>query len=193
MIRAIVFDCYGVMVGSSFWDIYHAAGGDIRKDQQFVDDMLARANAALISNEDFSRTVAKQLHISVDEWLEYTRRMEQPNKPLLEYIRAELKPHYKIGLLSNANRDSVERRMPADALAMMDAVVVSGEVGYMKPDSEIFELTAKRLDVLPDQMVFIDDLQDYVDAARRLGIPSVRYTSLEALRPKLTEILSDER
>ncbi|HSX34654.1 MAG TPA: HAD-IA family hydrolase [Candidatus Saccharimonadales bacterium] len=190
MIKAIVFDCYGVLVGSSFWDIYHAAGGDVRKDEQFIDDMLARANAALISNDDFNRTIAERLHITIEEWADYTQRMQQPNKALLAYMRDELKPQYKIGLLSNANKDSVERRLPAEDLALLDAVIVSGEVGYMKPDPEIFELTAKELDVTFDEMVFIDDLQDYVDAAGTLGIHSIRYTSLEALRPKLAEILT---
>ena len=190
MIKAIVFDCYGVLVGSSFWDIYHAAGGDIRKDEKFIDDMLARANAALISNDEFNRTIAKQLHITVEEWADYMQRMQQPNKPLLAYVREELKPHYKIGLLSNANKDSVERCVPAADLAIMDAVIVSGEVGYMKPDPEIFELTAKELGVSYSEMIFIDDLQDYVDAAIALGIHAIRYTSLERLRPKLTEILN---
>lgn len=190
MIKAIVFDCYGVLVGSSFWDIYHAAGGDIRKDEHFIDDMLARANGALISNDDFNRTIAKRLRITVGEWADYTQRMQQPNKVLLAYVREELKPHYKIGLLSNANKDSIERRMPAADLAMMDAVIVSGEVGYMKPDPEIFELTAQELGISYDEMVFIDDLEDYVDAAGTLGIHAIHYTSLERLRPRLAEILN---
>jgi HAD superfamily hydrolase (TIGR01509 family) len=180
-----------VLVGSSFWDIYHAAGGDIRKDEKFVDDMLARANAALISNDDFNRTIAEKLHITPEEWADYIQRMEQPNKVLLAYVREELKPKYKIGLLSNANKDSVERRMPAEDLAILDAVIVSGEVGFMKPDPEIFELTAQKLGVSYDEMVFIDDLQDYVDAAGTLGIHAIRYTSLERLRPKLAEVLAN--
>lgn len=189
MIKAIVFDCYGVLVGCSFWDLYRAAGGDAERDEAFIAEILGRANAALISEDDFARAVAGHLDISVAEWLALTVRLEQPNEELFAYIQSDLRPHYKIGLLSNANKYSVERRIPADKQALLDAMVVSGEVGSVKPQREIFELTAERLSVGFDEMVFIDDLERYVQAAEAYGIRSIQYRDLVSMKRELEALL----
>jgi FMN phosphatase YigB (HAD superfamily) len=190
MIKAIVFDCYGVLVGQGFWDTYRAAGGDTEKDKQFIHDMLARANAALISSEDFAQTIADQIGISVDDWLATTARTQLPNEPLFEYITTTLKPKYKIGLLSNANVGSVERRIPPEKQAIFDAFVVSGEVGCMKPDREIFQIEADRLGVTFDEMVFVDDLSGFTAAATGYGIKSIQYKDFVSFKTQLEALLT---
>ena len=190
MVRAIVFDCYGVLVGHTFWDMYAMAGGDIQKDEQFIAGMLARANSALISEREFAEAIAAQLGITAGAWLAVTNRMEQPNEALFTYIREALKPNYKIGLLSNANRGSVERRLSAAQRALFDSFIVSGEVGCMKPDREIYQRAADDLDVAFSEMVFIDDLQPYVDAAAHYGITALRYRDLLTLKKQLAKVIS---
>jgi FMN phosphatase YigB (HAD superfamily) len=193
MIKAIVFDCFGVLVGSSFWDIYRAGGGDTDKDEAFIDEMLGRANAALISGEDFTNAIARRLGISPEAWLTLNARMQQPNEELWAYIQAELKPHYKIAMLSNANRGAAERRVPAEKRALLDTIVVSGEVGCMKPEREIYILTAERLGVAFSEMIFTDDIQEYVDAAESFGIKSIRYRDLVSFRRQLEALLQPKR
>jgi FMN phosphatase YigB (HAD superfamily) len=190
MIKAIVFDCYGVLVGHSFWDTYAEAGGDIEKDEEFIHEMLARANSALMSNEEFAHTIAGRIGIPVKKWLEVTSRMERPNEALFKYIAGELKPNYKIGLLSNANAGSVERRLPAEKRALLDAFVVSGEVGHMKPEREIYQKVADDLGVEFGEMVFTDDLQPYVDAAAGYGIHAIRYRDLASFKKQLKRALT---
>ncbi len=55
-----------------------------------------------------------------------------------------------------------------------DAVVKSFEVRLRKPDSAIFEL-AKRLLPMESEIVYFDDLEANVEAARALGIRGIRY------------------
>lgn len=192
MIKAIVFDCYGVLVGRSFSDVYEAAGGDARKDSAFIEEMLGKANAGLISPDEFATVVAQKLGITNETWMTINAQIQLPNEQLFEYIRNELKPKYKIAMLSNANKGSVERRIPADKLALFDAVVVSGEVGCMKPDRRIYEITAQRLGVAFSELIFIDDIEEYVAAAETCGIASIRYTDFEAMRTALeTRLLAN--
>lgn len=190
MIKAIVFDCYGVLAGQSFWDTYRAAGGDPVKDREFIHEMLGRANAALISNTDFAAAIADRIGISTEEWLAATVRTQSPNEPLFAYITSVLKPIYKIGLLSNANVGSVERRLSPEQLALFDAFVVSGEVGCMKPDREIFQIVADRLGITFDEMVFVDDLKQFTGAAESYGIRSIQYRDLEDLKHQLERLLA---
>lgn len=64
-------------------------------------------------------------------------------------------------------------------------VVVSGEEGVMKPDPRIYEITARRIGAPPSSVVFFDDRQDNVDAARAFGFDAVLYTTPEAMADAL--------
>jgi putative hydrolase of the HAD superfamily len=68
---------------------------------------------------------------------------------------------------------------------MFDDVVISGEVGLRKPEPEIFLLAARRLDLKPEQCVFIDDLELNVDGARAVGMTALLHTSYDETRRAL--------
>jgi len=67
-------------------------------------------------------------------------------------------------------------------------VLVSGEVGVIKPDPRIFELLLERFAIDPKRAVYIDDVAANVDAARPFGIHTVRFTTPSALRAELAEL-----
>jgi 2-haloacid dehalogenase len=64
-------------------------------------------------------------------------------------------------------------------------IVVSGEVGVIKPDTRIFELLIERFAIDPDDTVYIDDVEANVIAARLFGIHSIQFTTAAALREEL--------
>jgi putative hydrolase of the HAD superfamily/hydrolase len=68
---------------------------------------------------------------------------------------------------------------------MFDDVVISGEVGMRKPDPEIFLLAARRLDLKPDECVFVDDLELNVDGARAVGMTAILHTEYDETRRAL--------
>jgi len=189
MIKAIVFDCFGVLVGSSFWDVYRASGGDPVKDAAFIDEILDRANLGFITSSELRKLTAEHLGISYEALTATMRRIERPNIDLFAYITSELKPRYKIAMLSNAVPGAPQSHLTAEQLALLDAIVVSGEIGHAKPDREAFQAVVDRLDVTFSEIVFIDDLARYVEPARAMGITSIRYTDLESMEVQLAEIL----
>ena len=98
-----------------------------------------------------------------------------------------LRPHYKIGMLSNALRSSLDRFLLAnDAAALFDAVLASSESHYAKPDREIFEEVAAMLGVEPAEMAFVDDSPGHVAAATTYGITSIVYENPHQLERDLT-------
>jgi putative hydrolase of the HAD superfamily len=115
---------------------------------------------------------------------------QQPNEALLAYIRDELKPAYKIGMLSNAAPHAPTQYLTPEQLKLFDAVVVSGETGYAKPERQAYEAVARQLGVQLDEMVFIDDLARFTEPAEAFGIPSVLFTSVAALRLRLRDLLA---
>jgi len=65
----------------------------------------------------------------------------------------------------------------------------SSEIGYAKPSIEIFSFVITRLQLNPNEIIFIDDSESYVSVAKSLGINAFRYFNLSTLRSDLSEIL----
>ena len=59
----------------------------------------------------------------------------------------------------------------------------------MKPEREIYRLVAERLGVSFGEMVFIDDMQQYINAAVSYGIRSIQYRDLDSMKRQLQELL----
>jgi 2-haloacid dehalogenase len=64
-------------------------------------------------------------------------------------------------------------------------VTVSGEVGLIKPDQEIYDTHAKSFNLDPCACLFIDDSRKNVDGAIAAGWQSVLFTGAEKLREDL--------
>ena len=109
-------------------------------------------------------------------------RRDDDTVRLIEDLRAAGVP---IALVSNAfGRDCYEG-FDLDALA--DVVVISSEVGVRKPSRRIYAIACTRLGIDPVQAVMVDDLQQNLDGAARLGIAGVLHTDAVDTRTQLSE------
>ncbi len=110
------------------------------------------------------------------------------DQDLMTFIRS-LRPRYRLGLLSNAwddLRDQLTQRWQiADAF---DDLVISAEVKMQKPDLRIYQLAVDRLGVLPENAVFLDDVQANVDGARQAGLQAIQFTSRADALAQLTAL-----
>jgi 2-haloacid dehalogenase len=70
-------------------------------------------------------------------------------------------------------------------LSWFRGILVSGEVGVIKPDPRIFELLIERFGIASESAVYIDDVAANVDAARSFGIHAIQFTTPAALRQEL--------
>jgi putative hydrolase of the HAD superfamily len=87
-----------------------------------------------------------------------------------------LRPRYKTAFLSNSGVGAREHEQAARGFEdMANLIVYSHEVGFMKPDPRIYALTCERLDVQPDEMIFLDNVPGNVAAARQFGIHAVLF------------------
>lgn len=190
MIKAIIFDCFGVLAGKGYKRIYQEAGGNLAKDSKFIEETLDASNTGNISNVELNRLVAERLGKTPEDWHQIVVNAEQPNEELLAYIK-ELKKHYKAAVLSNAYTGTLQRKFSKEQLSLFDALIVSAEVGMVKPESQIYYHAADLLDAKPDECVFIDDLEPYVEAARALGMQAILYQDFEQMKRELDKLLTN--
>ncbi len=89
-------------------------------------------------------------------------------------------------VLSNSSAETLPRSdLAREVFALFDGVMLSGDVGLVKPDPAIFALTAERFGLTPTETWFIDDNQPNVDAAIACGWHAHHFTDAAALRPAL--------
>jgi len=105
---------------------------------------------------------------------------------ILAELRARGTPLY---LLSNF---SAETFPPAferfDFLRWFRGMVISGEVGVIKPDPRIYEIMLTRFAIDPHRAVYIDDVAVNAEAAAGMGIHGIHFTTPAALRDELVGI-----
>lgn len=190
MIKAVIFDFFGVIVGDGFEFTYREAGGNPVKDREFIQDLLDRTNRGLITTEEFRQRICDKLGITVGDYNQAIKKSEIIDHELLNYIKT-LRSKYKTAILSNVNKGGLERRIERGVLdEYFDVVVVSGDVGYIKPEPEIYQLTADRLGVKTDECVFIDDREGYVSAARASGMKAIYYQTFGQMKDELEKLLA---
>jgi putative hydrolase of the HAD superfamily len=105
---------------------------------------------------------------------------------LLVWVDQLCEAGYKTAILSNLNREfATHMRTECGWIERFDAQVFSSEIGQIKPDPEIYRHCLQLLDSSPDEALFIDDREINVAAARKEGIRSLLYRSIDQLRPEL--------
>jgi epoxide hydrolase-like predicted phosphatase len=107
-----------------------------------------------------------------DFWTWY---VGQPNTELIDYF-ASLRSRYKTAILSNSflgARAMEQARYGFED--MTDLIVYSHEVGFAKPDPQIYALTCERLSMKPAEIVFLDDLEANIAGAKAFGMHAVLF------------------
>lgn len=180
MIKAIIFDCFGVLLGNAYKN--HLMEVE-REDPERAKEIRAINHASdmgILTREESAEAISALFGMEPEEFLSEQNKLEVPNDRLLEYI-AGLKPRFKVGMLSNiSSRDRLSIRFDPGVLdSHFDTIVASGDEGYVKPEPEIYKITATRLGVEPHECVFIDDIADFCEGARAVGMQAIQYTSNE--------------
>jgi putative hydrolase of the HAD superfamily len=115
-----------------------------------------------------------------------------PNTKLIEYFKG-LRPRYRTALLSNsfvgARREEEARFGFA---AMTDLIVYSHEEGMNKPDPRIYERAWQRLGVQPQEMIFLDDVEPNIRAARECGIHAILFQNNAQAIAEIETCLRDQ-
>jgi len=71
---------------------------------------------------------------------------------------------------------------------LFDTTVISAEVYMHKPEPEIYGLAAERLNVSPEECIFVDDLRENCEGAEAVGMTAVRHRSAPETIARLTEL-----
>jgi HAD superfamily hydrolase (TIGR01509 family) len=190
MIRGIIFDCFGVLHLDSN-TAYFAQFPALREE---LHDLNVRADHGFLDKATYLTEAATITGKSVDEIAAGIAIENTLNRPLVQYISANLKPKYKVGLLSNIGRGWINDFFTVHQLHdLFDAVILSNEEGIIKPNPLVFERAVERLGLLPEECVMIDDRTENCQGAEEAGMKSIVYHTNEQLIAALEQIQRPEK
>ena len=152
-----------------------------------VEAMLGRASA-----EDVWASVGRRLgltEVDRDRLRADFFATDRIDEGLMAFVRG-LRPRARVGLISNAWPEV--RRLLETTWGIanaFDPLILSAEVGLVKPDAQIFHLALERAQVEPSQAAFVDDFAENVSAALALGMPSVHFRTSGQAREDVEGLL----
>lgn len=186
MIRALIFDCFGVLYRDSLAMLYDVVP---TKRYQELQDATHASDHGYISRQEYFDLVADISGKTSDEVRKIDSTQFVRNEQLVKRV-SELKDQYKIGLLSNIGDETMDRLFPQpERDELFDVFVLSSQVGLIKPSSKIFELTAEKFGITPDECIMIDDIPANIDGARAVGMQGILFTTNRQLELDLGRIL----
>ena len=198
MIKAIIFDFGRVISGQKPLSLFRNYEDELGLEPGTINSIMFDSEAwqdALVGRktvEEFWHEIGPELGLnSVDEVDAFRHRYradEEINQGVLDLIH-RLHGNYKLAVLSNSPPGLSKWLADWNMLNFFKVVFCSGDEGMAKPDPEAFELTLERLGLKPNEAVFIDDTREHVEAARKLGLQGILFTTAEKLEEELDLLL----
>jgi len=157
---------------------------DRLRDRGFT-PLLQRYERGAVTSEAFSKAVAELagLDISHGEFATAWADIFRLNEPVAALTRSLKGRGFTLVLGSNTNdlHATHFRRAFAETLNDFDRLVLSYEVGHIKPSAEFYLACADAAGAAPCDCVFIDDMPENVEGARAAGLMAVLYRDTPAL------------
>ncbi len=193
----VVFDLGGVLID---WDprhLYRQLFDDADEMEAFLEEVeLAAWNTRQDAGGSWAEAIERLAaeHPARRELIEaFHRRWPETlagEIPGTVAILAELRQAgVRILALSNWSAETFPvalERFPF--LGWFEGIVISGEVGAIKPDRRMFERLIERSGIEPADALFVDDADANVRSAARLGFHALRFTGADALRAELVRL-----
>jgi FMN phosphatase YigB (HAD superfamily) len=192
MIRAVIFDCFGVLTSDGWLPFKRKHFGHDGDLHEAATELNKRVDAGLSDYGQFLRDVAELAQVPYDVAKQAIENNVADDE-LFGYIANELKPKYKLGLLSNAGDNWLSELFKPEQVGLFDAVSLSYQSGHIKPKPDAYRGIADQLGVLPQECVFIDDQERFCSGARDVGMQAILYQNLEQCKRDLAHVLEAQQ
>lgn len=199
MTKAIIFDFGRVISAPKPSSLFRNYEDELGLEPGTINSIMFDSQAwqdALVGRktvEEFWHEIGPELGLNsvkeVDAFRHRYRADEEINEGVLDLI-SRLHGNYKLAVLSNAPPGLAHWLADWKLLNFFEVVFCSGDEGIAKPDPTAFELTLERLRLKPDEVVFIDDTLEHVEASRKMGLHGILFTTAEELEKELNLFLA---
>ena len=135
--------------------------------------LLVKFECGAIGEEEFEPALAAKLGVREPSgMIDRLFAGMRPEPAMIDAVAAARRQGIRTGLLSNSWGHRYDRSRFDE---LFDVIVISGDVGMRKPDPRIYTLAAERLGLPPEEIVFVDDLEQNLVPATEAGMGAIHH------------------
>jgi 2-haloacid dehalogenase len=194
----IIFDFGSVLMD---WNPHYLFDKMMGNDPKAVDNFLAEIGFSTWNPElDRGQSFAEGTALLIAEFPQYADLIRAYDERYFETVGGCIQPTvdilrelkdrgYTLYGLSNWSAEKFSKvRIDYPFFEWFDDIVLSGEVGMIKPDREIYELLLNRVGRPAGECLFIDDHSPNIQTAKDLGFQTIQFKSAEQLEMELSKL-----
>ncbi|MBD3208215.1 MAG: HAD-IA family hydrolase [Candidatus Nealsonbacteria bacterium] len=166
-IQAIIFDMVGVLLFKK--------GGYAPKSRGEINAEKIEKLYNHLDDEKLLSDLKEKVGFTdkeISEALPYIPQKYEKFEELWELLPV-LKKNYKLAVINNGNNLARKYWEERFDFSIFDAFIVSSEEKVKKPNPEIYLIVCRKLNVKPENCLFMDDTKENVVAAENLGMKAI--------------------
>jgi HAD superfamily hydrolase (TIGR01509 family) len=186
--RALLFDLDGTLTETdslhlpTWVDVLRPYG--IEVDEEFYKERISgRSNSKIVEDllPNLSAEDGRELADAKEASFRERAGVLEPLPGLLDFVEEGKSRGLRMALVTNAPEENVETILLALELReFFDEVVLSDEVGDVKPDPALYKAALDKLDVAPEEALAFEDSTSGIASAVGAGVPTVGIASTQA-------------
>jgi epoxide hydrolase-like predicted phosphatase len=196
-IRAVFFDFGGVILRTEYQAPRQHLAERFRMDYDDIDKVVfgsesaRRASIGEITEDAHWAEVLNRMKLPLSEKRSFSDQFfggDVIDRSLVDYLRS-LRGKIHTGLISNAwsgLRDFITKEKLID---LFDTVIISAEVGVVKPEAKIYQIALEQANVSAEEAVFVDDMPVNIEACEKIGMKGVLFREPQAAMSQLDRFL----
>lgn len=180
---AVFFDFGGVIMRTEYQAPRQHLAERFKLDYDDIDKIVfgsesaRRASVGEITEEEHWAEVLKRVKLPISEKKAFTDEFfggDVIDRGLIEYLRS-LREKTHTGLISNAWSGLRDFLTKENIIDIFDTVIISAEVGAVKPEARIYQIALERAKVPADEAVFVDDVAANIEACEKAGMKGILF------------------
>lgn len=196
-VRAVFFDFGGVIMRTEYQTPRQHLAERFGMDYDDIDKVVFGSDSARRAS---TGEIKEDAH-----WAEVLKRLKRPaseaksfqdeffggdviDRSLVEFIRS-LRGKVHTGLISNAWSGLREFITKEKMIDIFDTVIISAEIGTIKPSARIYEVALEQARVGASETVFIDDVSVNIEACEKIGMQGILFNDPQVSINNLKQLL----
>ena len=188
-IKCIIFDVGGVLLKEKIDKVHDAINKELGKKVFDRKDAIHRkAVLGKLTEKELFRILSKKygVHAKRLQALSHDKYLKivKTNKDVM-MIAKTLQKDYKTCILSNVTPMHKKHDHVMEIYSFFDHVVLSCDIGAMKPNKKIFKEAMKKLHAKPKECIYIEDREEFLETPKKLGMNVIHFKNAAQLKKDL--------
>jgi putative hydrolase of the HAD superfamily len=190
MIKTIIFDLNKVIIDINTDDFSYEKAFGISQKEFWKNraEIFDQYTLGIIEFDDYLSFFLKQANVSLDK-LSLAHELHEkgliPVEGIISLLQ-ELQEKYTLILMAGDGTVSATLKLEKfDLKKYFSKIYISAEQKMRKTNPDYYRLVLKENNLVPEETLFVDDREDYSQAAESVGITALLFSGVPALRKYL--------